>query len=156
MHNQPTGGQIRPWGLVALVMGLCLSGLAAGQQNESTPEDKIYVGILDDAREEMRNWKPGVAEHRIIMPAFEKNESGWQSIKSFTPLQLKWTIAFDGRNLGQVESRTATEGDRLSSESSRAKQEILTPRLRFHLLAILLPGSRVCSQLGRKNSVGPS
>lgn len=89
--------------------------------------DVIYVGILDDAREELRNWKAGVAEHRIIMPAFERNDGGWKAIKSFEPRQVKWTIAFDGKNLGLVESQSGAPGDQLTSEYSRAKQTILTP-----------------------------
>jgi hypothetical protein len=89
--------------LVLLPLGFPLLSATAGRQK--TTDDTIYVAILDDAREELRNWKPGVAEHRIIMPAFEKNDSGWQAIRSFAPRRVKWTIAFDGRNLGQVESQ---------------------------------------------------
>jgi len=113
--------------LVAVSLGVALLSASAQKQNESQSGNIVYVGILDDAREELKNWKPGTAEHRIIMPAFEKNESGWQSIKSFAPPQMNWTIAFDGKNLGAVESRSENEADQLNSESSRAKQSILTP-----------------------------
>lgn len=69
------------------------------------------VGILDDAREEMVNWKPGIAQNRIVRPAFEKTAAGWKQVDwASLPAQMSWTIAFDGRNLGQVESRSDSEG----------------------------------------------
>jgi hypothetical protein len=96
----------------------------------STDEDKVYVGILDDAREETWYGKTGAIERRIVMPAFEKSHSEWRPITSFTPRDMKWTVAFDGKNLGQVESQASSEGDgadQINSNSSRAKQSVLTP-----------------------------
>jgi len=73
--------------------------------------DKLFLGFLDDAREEMVNWKPGVARQRVVRPAFEKTTSGWKQVEpSSVPPRLKWTIAFDGRNLGQVESQADPVG----------------------------------------------
>jgi len=84
--------------------------------------DKIYVGFLDDAREEMVNWKPGVARNRVVRPAFERTTSGWKEVDLLSlPPRLKWTIVFDGRNIGQVESQ-GNEGGGLT-----AFQTILTP-----------------------------
>lgn len=74
-----------------------------------TANDRLYVGFLDDAREEMANWKPGVSETRVIRPAFERTQLGWKQIESLPP-QMKWTIAFDGRNFGQVESQADSNG----------------------------------------------
>jgi hypothetical protein len=129
MQNQSASGQIRTWGLAVFVVGLYFSGSAGAKQDKTTPEDKVYVGILDDAREEMRNWKSGVAEHRLIMPAFEKTGSEWQSIKSFLPRRVNWTVAFDGKNLGKVESQESPNdsgADQINSSNSRAKQAIVT------------------------------
>ena len=73
--------------------------------------DNIYVGFLDDAREEMVNWKPGVSRHRVIRPAFEKTPSGWSPVDLSTiPAKISWTIAFDGRKLGQLESQSELNG----------------------------------------------
>ena len=74
-------------------------------------ENRVYVGFLDDAREEMVNWKPGVSKKRVIRPAFERTRLGWKDIDSSSlPPQMKWTIAFDGRNLGQIESQPDSNG----------------------------------------------
>src|SRR6267143_375850 len=127
MRNQSSADQIRAWRLVAFFVGLCFSATAVAQQDQTTTGDSIYVGILDDAREEMRNWKPGVAEHRLIMPAFEKNGLEWRNITSFLPDQVSWTVAFDGKNLGRVESKSENTADQINSNGSRAKQAIVTP-----------------------------
>jgi hypothetical protein len=75
------------------------------------PSDKLYLGFLDDAREEMVNWKPGVASHRIVRPAFERTLTGWRQVDpSSLPPHMNWTIAFDGRDLGKVESQAELRG----------------------------------------------
>jgi len=75
------------------------------------PDDKIYLGFLDDAREEMVNWKAGVARQRVIRPAFERSSRGWSQADLTTlPARMTWTVAFDGRSLGQLESQADPEG----------------------------------------------
>jgi hypothetical protein len=82
-----------------------LDGLLDAQPSPPTVAPTVYVGFLDDAREEMANWEPGVAHVRIIRPAFEKVEAAWRPVNaSSVPAQMSWTIAFDGRSLGQVKS----------------------------------------------------
>jgi hypothetical protein len=72
--------------------------------------NKLYIGFLDDDREEMANWKPGLSHHRLIRVAFEKTESGWQTVTpSSLPHRVKWTVAFDGKNLGSLEGQTGSE-----------------------------------------------
>jgi hypothetical protein len=107
------------------LIGLVVSGLSyprAAFPDGANPTDKVYVGFHDDAREEMVNGKPGVAGKRVIRPAFERSASGWHpaNATSLAP-RMKWTIAFDGRNLGSVES----EADR--SGGLTPFQTILTP-----------------------------
>ncbi len=71
----------------------------------------IYVGVLDDAREEMVNWKPGVAQERVVRPVFEKTTSGWKELDgSSLSSHMTWTVAFDGKNLGTVETQASSEG----------------------------------------------
>jgi len=95
----------------------------------SSADEKVYVGILDDAREEIWHGKTGVIEQRVVMPMFEKSSSEWKSVTHFTLRDVKWTIAFDGKNLGQVESQALSveDADQINSKFSRAKQSILTP-----------------------------
>lgn len=91
--------------------------------------DTVYVGILDDAREHAWHGKADADERRLVMPAFEKTGTEWHSISSFSPSEMKWTISFDGKNLGEIETHAdMKEGgaDQLSSPESRAKQRIVT------------------------------
>ena len=83
---------------------------ANAQQQSATPigsYNDVYVGILDDAREELRDGKVNEIERRVVMPAFEKRNGEWQTITHFSPHNVKWTVAFDGKNLGQVESQAS-------------------------------------------------
>jgi hypothetical protein len=83
-----------------------LAAAVCAQTLPVKPSDKLYLGFLDDHREEMLNWQPGVAQHRVVRPAFERTSAGWVQVEpSSLPSRMKWTIAFDGRNLGQVESQ---------------------------------------------------
>jgi hypothetical protein len=88
------------------------------------------VGILDDAREEIWHGKTGVIDRRVVMPAFEKSNSEWRSVTHFALRNVKWTVAFDGKNLGQVESKASSDvdgADQVNSNFSRAKLSIVTP-----------------------------
>lgn len=115
---------------VALLSAIAATPACRAQVVSPSTEDKIYVGILDDAREDIWNRKTAPIERRVVMPAFEKSGSEWRSITHFWPLPMEWTVAFDGKSLGQVESQVTSpegDGDQINSESSRAKQVILTP-----------------------------
>ena len=102
--------------ILLLAVALCAQPLPM------KPGDKLYLGFLDDAREEMVNWKPGVARQRVVRLAFERNISGWRPANSLPlPPRMKWTIAFNGRNLGQVESQPDPDGGLTTF------QTILTP-----------------------------
>jgi hypothetical protein len=57
-----------------LVCALFAPAALCGQT--SLVNSNVYVGFLDDAREEMANWKPGVAQERFVRPAFEKTKRG--------------------------------------------------------------------------------
>lgn len=82
--------------------------------------ETIYVGVLDDAREEMVNWKPGVAHERVVRPFFEKTPNGWKGLVNLPP-HMTWTVAFDGKNLGTVTTESSSAGFTLV-------QKILTPQ----------------------------
>lgn len=115
------------------LIGVLLAGLsvlsAVMLAQSSANGGTVYVGILDDARERVWRGKTDVDELRLVMPAFEKIGTEWQSISSFSPLEMKWTISSDGKNLGEIETRANTKeggADQLSSPESRAKQFIAT------------------------------
>ncbi len=115
----------------ALLSTLALTELLSAKGAQATSNPKIYIGILDDARVEMANWEPGVAHNRIIRPAFEKVGSAWRDVDySPIPGQMTWTVAFDGRSLGQVKSHAAPEGStpRYSEGFLTLVQLITTPR----------------------------
>jgi hypothetical protein len=91
--------------IVSLAIPICAQG------SRSDALHRIYLGILDDAREEMVNWKPGVAQKRIVRPVFEKTAKGWTEVdRSSLPPHMIWTVAFDGKNLGTVETQASSEG----------------------------------------------
>jgi hypothetical protein len=91
-------------------------------------DGSVYVGILDDAREDFSVEKTGAIKRRIIMPAFEKRDAEWQAVTHFGAHSMKWTVGFDGNNLGEVESQASgEEADQINSSHSRAKQIIVTP-----------------------------
>lgn len=108
--------------LSLLVLCVLLSEVAlCAVAPRSRQDDVIYLGFLDDHREEMVNWKKGVASQRVLRPAFEKTSSGWKTLSaSSLPRSMKWAIAFDGRSLGEIESRGTSYG-------LTAFQTIITP-----------------------------
>ena len=88
---------------VVSICVLFLSTVVSAQTTAKKCSSTIYIGILDDAREQMSNWEPGVASQRLIRPAFEKNCTGWHDVTTGAiPADMVWTVAFDGRNLGEV------------------------------------------------------
>jgi len=71
-----------------------------------------------------RKWSIGnrVASQRVVRPAFERTISGWkQADPTSLPPRMEWTIAFDGRNLGKVQSQADPQ------DGLTAFQTILTP-----------------------------
>jgi hypothetical protein len=94
-----------------ILVGVVFLGVALSAQSPPVNVNTgTYVGVLDDAREEMLNWKPGVAQLRVIRPAFEKTATGWKQVDSSSlPAHMVWTVAFDGKDLGQVESEAGSE-----------------------------------------------
>ena len=138
--------------LIAIIL-CALSQALCAQGTRPAGAESMFVGILDDAREEMANWEPGPAQHRIIRPAFEKVGSAWRTVGyTSIPHQMTWTVTFDGRVLGQVASQTIPEADKpgkskgfltlaqsLSSPSA-AVPVIGTPSTRFAGWLAIGPG----------------
>lgn len=116
---------------ICLAVALGVSVVASIRSEANPQSETILLGFIDDAREEMVNWKPGVAVERLIRPAFEKGSSGWRVITANSlPAKPSWTIAFDGKNLGSVTSETSHEGAQDDIGDVRALtlvQRIVTP-----------------------------
>jgi hypothetical protein len=83
---------------------LCLIRPLQAQVGTSAADSKVYVGVLEDDREELANWAPGPAKNRFVRLAFEKHGTEWTVVKTLNrPMQ--WTVAFAGKSLGEVKSR---------------------------------------------------
>ena len=64
------------------------------------------------------NWKPGVAPHRLIRPAFQKSAVGWQAIPpGAVTHHTEWTVAFDGKSLGTIEGESSASPDAAESDT---------------------------------------
>lgn len=68
---------------------------------------QLFVGIMEDDRTELVNWKKGPSQNRVILPLFEKKQDEWMPSTS-QPEQVQWTIAFDGKNSGNIRSQSNT------------------------------------------------
>lgn len=78
----------------------------------------VILGIL----EENRGHRFGDANYRAVRVVFEKQGDGWNAFRSNCrdqaclkiatssyPSEVKWTIAFDGKNVGEVVSRNPND-----------------------------------------------
>lgn len=98
--------------LSALAFAKC--GVASGQEHFA------LVGILEDNP----GHYAGDPHYRDVRAVFRRDQAGWTAFPSNCPdqsclkriatqfpAQVKWTVAFDGRNVGEVESRTPPSFD---------------------------------------------
>src|SRR6266849_8674964 len=70
--------------------------------------EPVYVGLIEDDRRELTRLAEGIpgpdpVPNRNITPYFVRDPSGWKPVQQLNQ-KIKWTIAFDGKNLGEVES----------------------------------------------------
>src|SRR5260370_2412082 len=95
----------RHWAFLVVCAALSLTAAQSAQQGTSRQSKPVYVGFIEDDRSELakkNDSAPGA--HRIIVPAFEKDASGWKIVRELKE-KVKWTVAFDGKKLGEVESQ---------------------------------------------------
>ena len=62
----------------------------------------ILVGVLEDI--EPGNLSPGMASPHVRL-AFTYKDGAWGAISDEYPAQVKWTVIFDGRQIGSIQSR---------------------------------------------------
>lgn len=94
--------RISCWGVSIF---LCLASPLGAQEQNASPTHIIYLDMLEDDRQELANSKPDRDENRIVRAAFQKTESGWATISPSLDRAVTWTIAFNGRTLGEVGRR---------------------------------------------------
>jgi hypothetical protein len=87
----------RTWLIALLAVGI--SFLLHSQCNASN----TLIGILEDDRLELVNWKKGPSKKRVIRPLFQKKGGEWVISTSHSE-EINWTIAFDGKTSGSVRS----------------------------------------------------
>ena len=106
-----------------------LGAVTVAQTPSSSGFDHVFVGIVDDNRLEVANWEPGPAKHRVLRITFERTAKGWRTVPSDStsiPRTMRWTVAFDGKRLGEIQSEDpklpSGEIDRGSDYNARIQQ----------------------------------
>ncbi len=102
---------------------ICIAGVSllallptARSTPQAAPSDTgpVYVGLIEDDRRELDSLGKGhpvpgqkslddPVPGRNITPYFAKDSSGWKEVQQLNQ-KMRWTVAFDGKNLGEVES----------------------------------------------------
>lgn len=85
------------WSIICALLG---SVVTAGVHAD-TP---ILVGVLEDV--EPGNLSPGMATAHVRL-AFEYTNRTWNSLRLEYPSPVNWTVVFDGRAIGAIESRAS-------------------------------------------------
>lgn len=97
-----------------LLIAFLFFGFVSISYSQST--SNVLIGVIEDDRSELVNWKKGLSKNRVIRPLFEKKGDEWKT-STFHPEELKWIIAFDGRNFGSVKSRSNTKKSSLDIDT---------------------------------------
>jgi len=103
--------------IASLISGLVAIAQASAHQVAKIrePQATVISGVLED----MPGEYSGESDFRAVRATFQKTGDDWQAFPTKTssyrdletlptsyPQEMTWTIAFDGRNLGKVTSRT--------------------------------------------------
>src|SRR5260221_10881004 len=94
--------------IVSVFLTLCYAGARPVHEDSGS----VYVGLLEDDRKQLDHlgrWDATPVPGRTITPAFEKTGDGWTPIVNLNR-SVTWTVAFDGKNLGKVESEPVPQG----------------------------------------------
>jgi hypothetical protein len=103
--------------ITSVILGVVVITRASAQHvtNTKEPQANVILGVLEDFPGEYA----GESDFRAVRAIFKKVGDDWQAFPTKTksyrdvdalsilyPKEMTWTIAFDGRNLGTVTSRT--------------------------------------------------
>jgi hypothetical protein len=78
----------------------------------NVPLSKVVVGVLEDDRDGLANGKEGPSQNRVIRPLFEKKGEEWV-LSTYHPERMMWTIIYNGKNAGKVESIPESAGENI-------------------------------------------
>jgi len=119
-HNEIMARHRQGWNLTTIRMLVMVVALAHCLTSAGAPQSKIILGVLEDHVGEYID-QPDFRGVRVV---FQKDGTDWKAfpsdcadqdclrrIVSEYPGEVTWTIAFDGRNLGQITSRALTSHD---------------------------------------------
>ena len=94
-------------------------------------DETIYVGLIEDDRKELghlgsKDFYP--VNNRAITAAFMRDASGWRPAHKLNS-KIRWTVAFNGKSLGEVESAPVASPQATSEKITGPSnvQSILTP-----------------------------
>lgn len=142
--------------LLALsVLSFVCPVLLVGQQPHSQ-QGTVYVGFIQDDRQELAKKGPNdssPAKSRVVIAAFSKDAKGWKTLDGLSQ-NVKWTVAFDGKNLGEVDTRPSPRSEvavnpdlvEASPTYTHAVQTITTPAEKVP--AIGTPGNKFAGAFG--------
>ncbi len=105
--------------LILVVALFGISCLRANALDQSSP----LVGIVEDDRAELADWKQGPSKERVIRPLFEKKDGVWKT-NTVHPEEISWTIAFDGKNAGTVKSKPNTRDHHLNHDTHSPEPQL--------------------------------
>lgn len=123
--------------LLSTLFPVCLQHVSLAAQEKQTQQKAVYVGFLQDDRQELAKKGPNdfsPTKDRVVIAAFSKDATGWKTLDELNQ-DVQWTVAFDGRNLGEVETRPRPAPEvvvnpnpiEASSTYAHSVQAILTP-----------------------------
>jgi hypothetical protein len=89
----------------------------------------VYVGLLEDDRRQLDRlgrWDSTPVPGRTIAPAFEKIGDEWTPVVNLNR-KVTWTVAFDGKTLGKVESEPILKAALANITGPTDIHSIITP-----------------------------
>ncbi len=105
---------------VFAVLFVLLRPSVAQEPRQAWASGPIYVGLVEDNRKELaqlglKGTGTDPVSSRTITPAFLRDAEGWKPIQRLNE-RVRWTVAFDGRKLGEVESEPVPQRQGTSVE----------------------------------------
>jgi len=126
------GDRIRMWEGIALFLAFYFAlwpSSIQGRRPQGHSRDVVYVGVIEDDRRQLDLQGPKdktPVSGRIITPLFEKDRSGWKPVRKLNQ-RVTWTVAFDGKKLGTVESEPIPRASLVNVTGPADVHSILTP-----------------------------
>lgn len=127
----PNGDRVRMCAGIALLLASYFTlwpNSTRGRRQRAYNEDSLYIGVIEDDRRQLDRLgpkDPTPVTGRTITPLFEKDRSGWESVRDLDQ-KITWTVAFDGKDLGTVASEPIPKATLRSARGPANIHSILT------------------------------